>query len=138
MNRILNLNLEEIILNKGTEGSAAYDLPLRIDETIFLEKKIKLIPTGIKLDLSPGFHAIIMSRSSSGIKKNILFVNGLIDSDYKGELFLQCYKNIDEEVKIEPNDCIAQLLLYKTENFMNDIKLIKTDVRGEGGFGSTH
>ena len=36
------------------------------------------------------------------------------------------------------SNCISQLLLYKTKNFMNDIKLIKTDVHGEGGFGSTH
>ena len=138
MNTILDLNYNPITIIKGTRYSAGFDIPLDIKENVKLDKYVKLIPTGIKLDLNYNYHAVIIPRSSTGIKKNIHMINGLIDSDYKGQLFLQCYKIIDDDVYIEKNDYIAQLLIYKNENINNKIVIINNNDRGINGFGSTH
>jgi len=158
---LTNLDDKPLTIRRGTTGSAAYDIPCKIDNVatlilvdennepmldengekktiekkcIIIDEKPVLIPTGLKLILNPGFHGILMSRSSTLLKRNIKVETGLIDSDYKGEIFIQV-SSLNKSI-ICDGDAIAQLIIHKNFNLDLEEKPLK-EVRGEGGFGST-
>jgi len=63
---------------------------------------------------------------------------GVIDSDYRGEIFAAMINNSDTEYTVEPGERIAQLMFMPIERaaFTLTDCLDETE-RGAGGFGST-
>ena len=98
------------------------------------------IRTGVKIQLSEGWVAMIYPRSSIGAKTPLRLSNsvGIIDSGYRGELGV-LYDNIsDHDYEIKAGDRIAQLMVMPSYRFMPKVVDILADSdRGEGGFGST-
>ena len=125
----------------ATSGSAAVDLSASIDEPITLmPRERRLIPTGIAISIPEDTVAIVCARSGLSYKKGIAAANGIgvIDSDYRGEIFFSAINNSDEPYTIECGERIAQLMLmpYIKMNFIKSDSLDDTE-RGAGGFGST-
>lgn len=99
-----------------------------------------LIPSGIACDFPDGYFGQMVPRSSVGTKRGLTFANtlGVIDFDYKGEMFM-AFKNVGEKSQlIEHGERLAQLILlpYIHYNIVETDELSTTE-RGEGGFGST-
>lgn len=97
-----------------------------------------LIPMGIKLEFNKNYALVFFNRSGIATKKHLLRGACIVDSSYRGELFLNL-NNVSKETQyIYPNDKIIQgLLLPVPEVKIKKGKVnIETD-RGEGGFGST-
>lgn len=98
-----------------------------------------LIPTGIAIAL-PGDCEALISLRSSAVKKGLVMVNspGIIDSDYRGELFVPVANISNKTVVIEHGERFAQVRTRRVllEPAWIEGELDKTE-RGKGGFGST-
>lgn len=99
-----------------------------------------LIPTGIALALPVGYAGFIYARSGLATKEGVAPANkvGVIDCDYRGEIFVSLYNHSGEIRQIFPGERIAQLVIapYITADFTLVEELPET-ARGAGGFGST-
>ena len=125
----------------ATDGAAAVDLVAAIDEQITLEAgERRLIPTGIAISIPQNTVAILSARSGLSAKKGITAANGIgvIDSDYRGEIFFSAVNLSSEAYTVTPGERVAQLMLMPVYT----MALIEKDTldetaRGAGGFGST-
>ena len=125
----------------ATSGSAAVDLSAAIEQPVTLmPRERRLIPTGIAISIPEDTVAIVCARSGLSYKKGIAAANGIgvIDSDYRGEIFFSAINNSDEPYTVECGERIAPLMLmpYIKMNFIKSDSLDDTE-RGAGGFGST-
>lgn len=139
---IVDTRLHDFPLEKGTQGSAGYDLRACILETLILAPdQVVLIPTGIKLQMpSEYMAALLLPRSGLGHKQGLVLGNlvGVIDSDYTGEMKISAWNRSKMQVVIEPMDRIAQLLfvpIVQTQMFQGVVTDAAT--RGANGFSST-
>lgn len=123
-------------LTKGSEQAAGYDLYAIRDEEIRLGQVTK-IPTGIAVAIPSGWVGLIRDRSSLGAK-GIIVCGGVIDSDYRGEIFVCLTKLTSFSHEFKAGDRIAQLVVvphYVGQPAEN--AALSETARGEGGFGST-
>lgn len=135
--KLLNNNAK--VPHYATSGSAGMDLSTCISFTLKPSER-KLIPTGISIAIDEGKVGLIYIRSSLGYKKGLTLPNcvGVIDSDYRGEIFVACVNIGTEDISIAKGERIAQLVVmpYSHEDIIIEECLEDTD-RGTGGFGST-
>ena len=105
-----------------------------------------MVPTGLYLapltdDEKMFFGALI--RSGTGWDKGILLPNGVgvIDQDYRGQLFLVVFNPLDCDVEIFSGERIAHFIALPYMNIewerVNDPKDLPPSERGTCGFGST-
>jgi len=124
-----------------TSGASAMDLVAAIDEDIVIPSgEIRMIPTGIAIELPHNTEAQVRSRSGLAIKKGIAVVNGIgtIDEDYRGEVCVPVVNISNEEYTIQPEERIAQMVIAKYEQAKIEVVTELSDTeRGTGGFGST-
>ena len=124
-----------------TSGASAMDLVAAIDEDIVIHSgEIKIIPTGIAIELPHNTEAQVRSRSGLAIKKGIAVVNGIgtIDEDYRGEICVGLINLSKEDFTIQRGDRIAQMAIMEVLKPQIEVldKLSETQ-RADGGFGST-
>ena len=124
-----------------TQGASAMDLVAAIDEDIIIPKgEIRMIPTGIAIELPHNTEAQVRSRSGLAIKKGIAVVNGIgtIDEDYRGEICVGLINHSNVDFTVSKGDRIAQMAIMevlKPEIKVEEEK--KKKKRAAGGFGST-
>lgn len=134
-------NDKELIRQYGEDGKSI--TAWAKDKTIAIHPKARaLIPTGIRFDIPKGYAIEVYSRSGYSFKEGVMLVNstGIIDSDYKGELYLSLYNSNSQRVFIESGARIAQFKIVKLEDVQfEEVKDYdeKSSVRSTGGFGST-
>jgi dUTP pyrophosphatase len=123
-----------------TGHSAGADLYACLDEALTLSHMdIRLVPTGISIELPEGFEAQVRPRSGLGAKGIILPNSpGTIDADYRGEIKVIIMNLSGKDFTISHHDRIAQLVISRVEKagFTVSSELSGTE-RGAGGFGST-
>ena len=128
----------DLIPKRQTEGSSGYDLHSNIDTTLQPDE-CKVIPTGIKLSIPPGYEGQVRSRSGLAAKHMIQVLNspGTIDSDYRGEIGVILMNHSLQPFTINKYDRIAQLVFAPAVDtgFWED--QVGTSQRGDGGFGSS-
>lgn len=102
-----------------------------------------LIPTGLIIELPPGYEAQVRPRSGLAAKHGITVLNtpGAIDADYRGEVKVIAINFGQRPYVIRNGDRIAQLVVtpvshVQFEEIANCDDLSKT-ARGAGGCGST-
>lgn len=124
-----------------TEHASGYDLSACLEKSVTLEAHSrKLIPTGIILEIPPGFEAQIRPRSGLAAKHGITVLNspGTIDADYRGEVQVILINHSDLAFTIEPGMRIAQMIFAEVISARleesSDLNLSK---RATGGFGHT-
>ena len=124
-----------------TFASAGLDLRAALDAPLMLEAGGRsLIPTGLRLEIPPGYEGQVRPRSGLALKRGLTVLNspGTIDADYRGEVGVILINLSREAQRIEPGERIAQLVFAPVARAI----LIETDAladseRGAGGFGST-
>jgi len=124
-----------------TAGAAGLDVRARLDETLTLAPGARaLIPTGLALEIPPGFEVQVRPRSGMAIKKGLGLVNspGTIDSDYRGELKIIVINLGQEPIAIVDEERIAQLVVSPViQAQIEEVGDLGQTERGAGGFGST-
>lgn len=126
---------------RGTPESAGLDLSAAIDAPVEVRHgEITKIPTGIAIQLDPGYVCLVFGRSGLAVREGVAPVNavGVVDSDYRGELtvFLTCHRR--EGYTVSPGERIAQMVILPV-SMAEPLRVEELDetVRGTGGFGST-
>lgn len=124
-----------------TAGAAGLDLRSNLDEEVVLKPlERKLFPTGLFMEIPVGFEAQVRPRSGLALKKGLTVLNtpGTIDSDYRGEVGVILVNLSNEEVKVEPGERVAQLIVASFEQVAwEETAALQETERGTGGFGST-
>lgn len=139
--KIKKLRPNAILPDYQTEHSACMDLHACIDEPIILKPLDRaLIPTGLSIELPPGYESQIRARSGLAFKNGVALTNGMgtIDADYRGEYSVLMINFGNESFTVQPDMRIAQLLISKYEQVQWDqVDELGETKRGAGGFGST-
>lgn len=124
---------------QATPGSAGYDLA-SAEDVALLPMERKLVSTGIRIALPPGYECQIRPRSGLAIKHGITLPNtpATIDSDYRGEIKVPMINLGTEAFTVTRGMRIAQMIFAPVEQaaFQVVAELPASD-RGEEGFGST-
>ncbi|HSU27691.1 MAG TPA: dUTP diphosphatase [Chitinophagaceae bacterium] len=125
----------------ATTGSSGMDLQAHLDEPVLLDSLERtLIPTGLFIELPPGYEAQVRPRSGLALKYGITCLNspGTIDSDYRGEIKIILINLSGEEQVIESGDRIAQMIIQRVEKASwKETEELEMTVRNTGGFGHT-
>ena len=127
-----------------TEYSAGMDIYLQEDTTLVIGAD-NVIHLGFAAEVPEGYAAILLPRSSAGMKGiSLRNTAGVIDSDYRGEWIAHIVvdQNQDnallDEWHYKRGDRIILCLIVPVKKV--DIELtesISVTARGDGGFGST-
>ena len=122
-------------------GDAGLDLLARETTVIPAAGGRASVPTGLAVAIPEGYAGFVLPRSGLANRHGLTMVNtpGLIDSGYRGEIFL-ILLNTDPsaDVTVERGERIGQLVVLATPA----VELIEVDelpdtARGEGRFGSS-
>ena len=132
-------NCQDLVPRKAHSDDAAYDLHSRCDIQL-IPGRSTLVPSGVFIELPPGYEAQIRPRSGLALKHDLMLTNspGTIDAGYRGEIGIIMYNAGKEIFQISRGDRIAQMVICR----LPDVELIESDsledsVRGAGGFGSS-
>jgi len=123
----------------ASAGAAGMDL--RALEQVILEPmERKLVRTGVRVAVPPGFEAQVRPRSGLAIRHGLGLVNspGTIDSDYRGEISLIMINFGANAVEIARGERLAQLVLAPVGRAeLRQVAVLDETERGSSGFGST-
>ena len=124
-----------------SEGAAGMDLRAFLEnDTVIPPLGRAKIPTGLFMEIPPGYEAQIRPRSGLAAKAGITVLNspGTIDSDYRGEITVILVNLSSENVIIKDNERIAQIVFAPVSRIhFAEVSLLSKSIRGSGGFGST-
>ena len=109
-------------------------------ETVVLAPHVpRLVPTGLAIEVPPGFEAQLRPRSGLALKHAITLPNSpaTIDPGYRGEIRVILLNLGQEEYIVHPGDRIAQMVIARYEPVEWEEGELGPSARGEGGFGSS-
>ena len=125
---------------RATEHAAGYDVRSAEDDVTLEPGEIRLVGTGLVMELPEGVECQVRPRSGLALRHGVTLPNspGTIDPDYRGELRVIMQNLGSEAVTLERGERIAQLVFarFETPEITESAELSET-TRGEGGFGST-
>ncbi len=125
---------------RATPGSSGLDLFACLEDTegLLLSRDPVLVPTGIALEIPPGFDAQVRPRSGLSAR-GVGVALGTIDSDYRGEVLVTMYVfGSQDSFRIRSGDRIAQLVLSRLAELpVVEAEELSPTARGSGGHGST-
>lgn len=99
-----------------------------------------LIPTGLAIEIEPGYEAQTRPRSGLALKHGVTVLNapGTIDSDYRGEVGIILINHGDAPFEIRRGDRIAQMVVAPAPQArLVEAERLSLTARDAGGFGST-
>ena len=125
-----------------TLGAAGADLRANIKAgPIMLEPGERaLVPTGLHMEIPPGYEVQIRPRSGLAHKYGIALVNspGTIDSDYRGPVGLLLLNTGATAFEVSHGMRIAQMVVAPVvQARFNVVDALDETSRGTSGFGST-
>jgi dUTP pyrophosphatase len=122
-----------------TVGAAAADVVAAVDQPLEIAPgAIVLVPTGLVLEIPPGWEMQVRPRSGLALKHGITLINApaTIDSDYRGEVRMALVNLGRESFVVTRGMRIAQMLLGRvTPIAWEEAETLTPTTRGEGGFG---
>jgi dUTP pyrophosphatase len=137
--RIRRLDPEVALPSYQTAEAAGFDLAAREDVRV-PPGEVRLIPTGLVIEVPHGCFLGIFARSSTPLKRGLMVANGVgvIDPDYAGpndEVKVQVVNFTRDEVLVRRGDRIAQGIVIPCVR----VEWSEGEVRptSRGGFGST-
>ncbi len=141
--KIKKLRENAVLPKRMTEYSAGYDIAACLDEPLDIKPGSTVkVPTGIAAELvcDGSYVLLTYARSSLATKHGLAPANcvGVIDSDYRGEIFIPLHNSSDKPYTVSDGERIAQLIVTPVvfPEIVESAELSDT-ARGGGGFGST-
>jgi dUTP pyrophosphatase len=126
-----------------TAGAAGMDLIAAnpADAPIVLQPMQRvLVPTGLVLQLEPGFEAQVRPRSGLAFKHGVTVLNapGTVDADYRGEVQVLLVNLGQEPFTVTRGMRIAQVIVAPVIQVEPlEVEQVDETPRAAGGFGST-
>ena len=125
---------------RGTPQAAGYDIRSAEYEVVLQPGEIRLVDTGLVMELPEGMECQVRPRSGLALRHGITLPNspGTIDPDYRGEIRIIMQNLGPHAVTVLRGDRIAQLVFARFEApDVLEVDALRATERGEGGFGST-
>ncbi|MCS7025255.1 MAG: dUTP diphosphatase [Bryobacteraceae bacterium] len=122
----------------GPDEDAGMDLYAAVD-SLLAPGETRLVPTGISIELPPGYEAQIRPRSGLALKHQLTLPNSpaTIDPGYRGEIQVIVHNFGKEPYQIRAGDRIAQLVIARYETVEWEEADLNDSLRGGAGFGSS-
>ena len=122
------------------DGDAGADLCAAADVELAPGQRA-LVPTGIAIELPPGFVGLVHPRSGLASRNGITVLNapGTVDAGYRGEIMVNLINHDPvQTARIARGDRIAQLVVQRVERAdFEVVDELPATARGMGGHGST-
>ena len=143
---VVNVKMKKLYENtklptRADDGSAGMDLYAHLGDDYMCVIKphtTKMISVGFAMETPNNTYGAIYARSGLASKKGLRLANcvGVVDSTYRGEVFVALHNDTEKTQQIMNGDRIAQLIImeYPTVGIIETDTLSETE-RGEGGFG---
>jgi dUTP pyrophosphatase len=138
--RRLDTNRDLPLPERATPHAAGYDVRSAEDLVVLQPGEIRLVATGLVMELPAGMECQVRPRSGLALKHGVTLPNspGTIDPDYRGELRIIMQNLGPEPVRLARGERIAQLVFARFEApAVVEVEQVSETSRGEGGFGST-
>ncbi len=138
--RRLPTNPDLPLPERASEHAAGYDVRSAEEPVTLQPGEIRLVATGLVMELPEGVECQVRPRSGLALKHGITLPNspGTIDPDYRGELRVIMQNLGPEPVTLARGERIAQLVFARFETPVVELaEELSSTTRGEGGFGST-
>lgn len=124
-----------------TAAASGMDVRAALIESLTIQPMSReLVPTGLTMEIPPGFEIQVRPRSGLAAKQGLTVLNtpGTVDADYRGEVKVILINLSDKAVEIRDQDRIAQLVLCPVvQAEIQVVDELSNTARGAGGFGST-
>ena len=124
---------------RATEGASGLDLYACLpDGELSLGLDPVRVPTGIALEIPPGYDVQVRPRSGLSLK-GVGVAFGTVDSDYRGEVLVTMWVfGSRGEYIVRHGDRIAQLVVSAlAEVDLEEVETLGATTRGAHGHGST-
>ena len=97
-----------------------------------------LLSTDLKMEIKGDFWGFITHRSSTEKRLRLRVIEGVIDRDYTGPIFVQVANDKSFVIHVRHGDRLAQMIMIPrvVANFSETDVMSETE-RGEKGFGSS-
>ena len=139
--KILRINRNAILPRYATLHAAGMDLAACLEKPVEIAPfTTQLIPTGLVIELPPGFEAQLRPRSGLALKHMISLPNtpATIDADYRGEIKVILVNYGKKTFTVNHGDRIAQMVVARCEQVtLEEVDALSETDRGDGGFGHT-
>ena len=107
------------------------------EETIIPPHTTVKVSTGIAYEVPDGYCVFAWDKGSLG-SKGIKTLGGVLDSGYRGELFIPIHNLNNTPYTFESGDKVAQMVIQKVELWeVEESEVLSETKRGAGSFGST-
>lgn len=133
------LDPRAVIPQYQTAGASGFDFH-SLKEVTLRVGEIELVPTGLSVEIPPGYELQIRARSGLAAKLGVFLVNGIgtVDSDYRGEIKIILSTCKLDPIVLSAGERIAQGVLVKVDRLaVVETHELSDTIRGDGGFGST-
>jgi dUTP pyrophosphatase len=120
----------------GPEEDAGLDL-CSVERVVLEPGIAQAVPTGLAIELPPGYEAQVRPRSGLGLKHSLTVNFGTVDPGYRGEIRVVMFNLGRTGYTVEKGDRIAQLIVARYEAVQWQEGELGESARGAGGFGSS-
>ena len=122
----------------GSHEDAGMDL-CAVEDTTLEPGVPRMVPTGLTVEIPPGYEAQVRPRSGLALKHAITMPNapGTIDPGYRGELRVILLNLGRAAYTVRAGDRIAQMIVARYEAVEWVEGELADSARGTGGFGSS-
>ena len=137
--KVQRLHPEARLPERATAGASGLDLyACPPDGDIVLGPDPVRVPTGIALEIPPGYDAQVRPRSGLSLQ-GVGIAFGTIDADYRGEVLVTMWVfGSRREHRVRHGDRIAQLVVSRlAELSVMEVEALAPSARGARGHGST-
>jgi dUTP pyrophosphatase len=125
---------------RATPNAAGYDIRSAEEAVTLRPGEIRLVGTGLVMELPEGVECQVRPRSGLALRHGITLPNspGTIDPDYRGEVRIIMQNLGSEAVTLRRGKRIAQLVFSRFEvPAIAQADELSATERGDAGFGST-
>jgi dUTP pyrophosphatase len=124
-----------------TDHAAGMDLVAAVPDSVEIAAgAIAAVPTGLRIEIPPGYEGQVRPRSGLAARHGIGIPNapGTIDADYRGEVQVLLVNLGSAPYVVRRGDRIAQLVVAPVVRASLEVVSELTETaRGAGGFGHT-
>ena len=135
--RVVRLDPDLPLPAYARPGDAGLDLVARTP-TVLAAGGWDAVPTGIAIELPPGWAGLVLPRSGLALRHGVTCLNtpGLIDSGYRDEVRVLLINHGQAPYAVSRGDRIAQLLVQAVPAVRwAPVDALSMSDRGTGGFG---
>ena len=139
--KVKKLRPEAVIPQYAHTGDAGMDVCNAGPDIKLAPQSRCLAPTGLSVEIPPGYELQVRPRSGLALKKGLTVLNtpGTIDAGYRGEIGVILFNSDPRaEAEIKHGERVAQIVLNKVEIIeWEESGALEASSREAGGFGST-